>query len=129
MSGLLQIQASCTPVKLDENRMSVPCAATIAVAPGVKHRVLLTVTGQTAVAAGAVTYQWVLIPGQPGVTIPAPATGSTWSIGAETILRIESINGTWALVGLALWGVTGWQLGTWLGRGLERRRLRRRRTA
>jgi hypothetical protein len=123
VAALLAVNAPCSPVPVDgPNAFTLACPAGLAVAPGIRRPVLVAAAEVTPDGSGEIQYSWILWPGQPPVELPAPAAGHVWLVRAETVLRVEAVSGAWAVVGLAVWAIAGWQIGSWIGEGLLRRR-------
>lgn len=123
--ALLSIQSSATVQPAGGGSVSIAGAGTIAVASGVTQPIVVSAAIVSPYGAVLETVELQLWPGGAPVSLADPGAGNVWVVFAETVSRVETVGIIGFLVGASIYGIAGWQIGSWIGHGIQHRRQRR----
>lgn len=107
--GLVVTAQGCTPTPFGTDAVTVQCPFTLANNGG---QVLVIGVAAASTAGAVLSFQPVrLVPGAVPVSFPAPPSGATWIVAAQTFGQVRAEE-DWSFVGIiVLAGLAGWTLG------------------
>jgi hypothetical protein len=122
---LLTISSAATPQPAGSGQVAIAGAASLSVAPSVHQPVIVTASLFSPYGAMHETISFTLWPGGAPVSLPDPGAGNVWVVAAITASRLEVLSVTSELLVIGVFGVAGWQIGSWIGEAIDRHRVMR----
>ena len=99
------IAGSCQPVDAGDNTWTMQCAATLSNSGPYAVMIAAAQLASDGSVGGMTVGQ--LLPGQAPMQLPAPASGATWVISAETTAHARFVGDLWFIAALGIGVLAG----------------------